>query len=372
MPTNKDQFKRIREIDKLLADTSQNYTTEKISKHLEGKGIHVNIKTIQNDINAIEREHGKTIIRNRDWNGRLSRGLVRYDDDTEPIFFELISNDEEEILKGALSCLGQFEGLENFQWMEKFRKKLDIKENVVKTPYIVFDKGQGLMKYKKGKKGLEEEVPKNLLGNLFTAIARKKVIRFRYTPVYRTSSKDVTVYPYQLRQHNCRWFLIATPYEDPYKPVIYNYPLDRMDGTFEYVENLDYIELATDLEERFSEILGVTLLEDKACEEIVFAVDKPELPYVQTKPIHNSQDELLESAQKEYRKMFPKLKDHTFFSITCRENPELTKAFMSFYPSIIVISPESLRAEMMEKAKDGMEAYSNICESILPEPDEVE
>ena len=56
------------------------------------------------------------------------RHIIRYKDQTQSIFSKQISDDEKHLLSEALSTLGQFSGLNNFDWLEsEFFKLLYLK-----------------------------------------------------------------------------------------------------------------------------------------------------------------------------------------------------------------------------------------------------
>ena len=206
-------------------------------------------------------------------------------------------------------------------------------------PLISFSKNEGL------------QIPDTLLGRLFSAISRKSVIRITYT-VFGKQPKEYTVYPYQLKQFNDRWFLLCTPIADefyPYDPeFIATFPLDRIASDFEYVEEIPYKETPVDLKDRFDEIIGVTLRKDVPIEEIYFAVHKDSLPYIQTKFIHTSQIQLEGEWEDAFRYRYPRLTDWTFFSIECRPNTELYARFASYGKNIMLIEPAYMRNHLEE------------------------
>lgn len=346
MPVNKDALKRFRVIDRLLSDPNHDYTTEDIFRAVKREGCEVSIRMIQKDIRAIDEEFGKEMERNRG-----GRGTVRYRDQSEPIFYKELTSDEEEVLREVLSSLGQFDGLDNFTWLDLLKKKLQFHARPNQTPLISFSKNEGL------------QIPHNLLGRLFTAISRKKVIRISYT-VFGGRTKEHTVYPYQLKQFNDRWFLLCTPLaneEFAYNPeFIATFALDRIDEKFDYVEEEAYVETPVDLSERFDEIIGVTLRKDADIEEVVFAVKPGSLPYVQTKYLHSTQIQIDGDWEKDLRAKYPGLSDCTFFSLECRPNYELYSRFASFSDQIILLEPTCMRDEMKKRMEEATRNYEQL------------
>ena len=350
MPVNKDAMARYRIIDRMLADPHKNYTTREIEAAVSRECPKVTTRMIQKDIKALEEPpFNKKMLR-----GAGGRGTVRYEDQSTPLFFQELTKDEEDILREALGSLGQFEGLENFRWLENLRRRLDMTSPRKERPVISFPKNDIL------------QIPDNLLGQLYSAISRRKVIRFGYRrfddPGKAYSS--VTVYPYQLRQYNGRWFLICNPVGNrqyPFDPeLLYNYALDRMDGKVDYVESLPYIDTPVDIDARFGEVVGVTIRKDVAPCDIFFAVKPAAVDYIRTKYIHSSQDEVNAETEREFVRKYPALKDCRFFSIYCRPNTELFALFSSYGDNLIVLEPTDVRQSMQQIYIKAIGNYSSI------------
>ena len=210
------------------------------------------------------------------------------------------------------------------------------------------------------------QIPANLLGQLYSAIARKKVIRFGYRR-FQDKGKpfsQVTVYPYQLRQYNNRWFLLCNPVGNadyPFNPEqIFNYALDRMDGKVEYIEDMDYIDTSVDIDARFDEIIGVTYRKDVEMRDIYFAVKPESVNYIRTKYIHPSQDEVNPETEREFIRKYPSLSDCKFFVISCRPNVELYALFASYGASVVILEPTEIRDEILGRFREAVENYSNL------------
>ena len=349
MPVNKDAMARYRIIDRMLADPHKDYTTKDIEKAVARECPKVTTRMIQKDIKALEEApFDKKMLR-----GMGGRGTVRYEDQSTPLFYQELTSDEEDILREALGSLGQFEGLENFKWLENLKKRLDIPGGKKERPIISFARNDIL------------QIPENLLGYLYSAISRRKVIQFGYRRFQNVGQpySSVTVYPYQLRQYNNRWFLLCNPIgneEHPFEPEsIYTYALDRMDGKVEYVEDLPFIDTPVDIDARFNEIIGVTYQNVKQ-EDIYFAVKPEAVGYVLTKYLHPSQDELNPEAEKEYKSKYPSLKDCKFFVINCRPNVELYALFASYRDTVIIVDPVEVRATMKGLLQYTLKNYDEL------------
>ena len=346
MPVNKDALKRYRIIDRLLADPNRDYTTEDIRTIVNYDCPKVSLRMIQKDIKALEEEFGKEMLRNA---GR--RGTVRYVDQSEPLFYQELTWEEEEILREVLRSLGQFDGLDNFTWLDLLKKKLELNDDQNQLPFISFSKNEGL------------QVPGSLLGRLFIAISRKQVIRVKYTP-FGKKQREIDIHPYQLKQFNDRWFLLGCPLETnefQFNPkFILTLALDRIDESFDYLEDKQYFPPIVDLKSRFDEIIGVTLNQSCELEDIYFAVHPISLDYVRTKWLHPTQIELDSETQKYFREKYPSLSDYVFFSIECRENHELYSRFASYSNSLVLIEPLYMRDNMIKLISETYSSYRNL------------
>lgn len=349
MPVNKDALRRYRVIDRILADPNHDYTTKEIlarvNRECDGEKK-VELRMIQKDIKALEEEFGKKMVRNS-----AGRGTVRYEDQSEPLFYQELTYEEEEILREVLRSLGQFEGLDNFTWLDLLKKKLELNEELPQMPYISFSKNEGL------------QVPGSLLGRLFMAITRKMVIELEYQP-FGKPSFSIKVHPYQLKQYNDRWFLLCCPLETkeyPFKQdFILTLALDRMREDFMYVDDEMFVECSIDLKSRFDEIIGVTLKQENEVEDIYFAVDNKSLDYIRTKWLHTTQIEFDEQTQLELRRKYPALEHMTFFSIACRENQELYSKFASYIPNVVVVEPIYIRNKVYDNLKKAISSYEHL------------
>lgn len=95
----------------------------------------------------------------------------------------------------------------------------------------------------------------NLLGLLFNTISNKVVIELSYHTFSDFAVKSIVFHPYLLKQYNNRWFLLGAADVDK---AILTFALDRIDG-INSIPEMKYYPCTVDLEERFEDIIGVTL-----------------------------------------------------------------------------------------------------------------
>ena len=188
----------------------------------------------------------------------------------------------------------------------------------------------------------------NLLGTLFDNISNEVVIRLSYHTFSDATIRSIDFHPYLLKQYNDRWFLIGAADIDK---KILNFALDRIDKV-EPLPEKKYAECPEDFYERFEDIVGVTLYDDRPVEHIIFWVSDLSKDYVSTKPIHESQIQYQGSEEFKLRNQYTNLQGGAFFSIACIRNYELIRDLCSFGKELLVLSSDG-------NIQD--EIYNRIC-----------
>ena len=354
MPANKNAETRYKILDKLLARRYANYTMEDLRRLvneelLEIKGEKdfkpVSIRSIQYDLSYIQGEPFMADIEKYPFDDvslnnpdkTVKKTCYRYRDRSFSIYQQKMKDDEKQILGEAMKLLGQFDGLPNLEGLEKLRAGLNIKSD---RQIISFTKNP-----------LENS---NLLGELFTAISEKQVIEIHYhTFAAPKEDRHTVLIPYLLREYNRRWYLIAAA-EDTGK--ILNFALDRIDRIVP-IPGHRYVEYRGDLNERFEDIVGVSLYDDRPVQTILFWVSDHSKDYVATKPIHESQKHYRGDKEAEMRRQYPTLEGGAFFTIDCIENYELIRELTSFGADLVVLSPEEVRRSVIQRIEEFYQAY---------------
>ena len=355
MPANKNAVTRYFILDRLLANRYGNYTTEDLRQRVSEKlsemydePVSVSLRTILYDLDYLENGPFKADIEHYAFvdqspnspDKNITKNCHRYKDRTFTIFQQKLTDEEKQLLGEAFTLLGQFDGLPNLEGLERLRESLKVKTN---RQIVSFTKNP-----------LEG---KNLLGELFTAISQKHVVKIHFhkfdTPeVERT----VVLHPYLLKEYNRRWYLVGAA-EDTGK--ILNFALDRMDR-IELPPDHRYIEYKGDLNERFEDIIGVTLNEGYELQTIVFWVSDRSCEYVKTKPLHESQHDIKGEREVALREKFPMLEGGRFYYIECIENYELLRELTSFGEDLIVLSPEDIKRKVIGKVKGMCNKYDML------------
>ena len=337
----KNAIMRYKILDSLLSNRNRYYSIsallEKVNEALELDGMEpVSRRCIEKDLNTLECAPYEAAIERVWYHGKK---CIRYAEEGFSIFTKKLTEEEENLLSEVLNTIGQFDGLDTFEWLDSLKKRLDIKEH---RRIIQFDSNP----YFEGR---------NLIGSLFTAISNKQVLALKYHTFKDPQVKEVVVYPYLLKEYNNRWFLIVGV-EDG---TILNFALDRIDD-FKPMPHIDYIEPDEELESRFDDIVGVTLFKDKPTEDILLWLNEEGYQYVKTKPLHGSQRDVKGEEDKAVRERYPALQGGRFFRLQCILNYELEQLLMSKMDQLVVLEPATLKDSLINRIKKMDSLYSSI------------
>lgn len=367
MPTNKNAVIRYMYLDDLLSDRHHEYTcrnlVEKVNDKMTKAGygsiwsgdpddyasakrlIQLDLEALQEDPFNMEIDSSKKIG---------TAPIYRYADPTKTLFTQQISDDEKLLLLEVLNTLGKFSGLDNFKWLEDLRERLRDKRsfgnaNPLTGISINNAETKAIMSF--------EENPylhnKDYLPQLFSYIARRQTIIVPYKKFHDLETEHYTVFPYMLKQYATRWYLLCTPAKSEqydYKPdLILSLPIDRFEGEVTACGDIPFIECAVNLEEMFEEIIGITYKEKNPVEKIIIAVRNDAFPYIDTKPLHETQTKCTDPQYQidGYKTIF----------IKCRDNHELISKLCSYGDDLIVLAPEGIRNEIVEILKKQWKSY---------------
>lgn len=347
---------RYKILDDLLGDRYHCYSlddlTDEVSNRLaeiysDSNGVVR--RTIEKDINYIEYE-GPFLAEierysapyyNKERGRDAIKKCLRYAKPGFSIFKKDMCEDERYLLYEALSILGQFDGIPNLEALENLRKGLGVKES--EKQIISFTKNP-----------LENST---LLGELFMAISHKQVIELHYHKFSAMEEElKENLHPYLLKEYNRRWYLIAASERDD---KLLNFALDRVTNVVPLPTH-EYKEYDGDINERFEDIIGVTLYDESPLHTILFWVSDNSKDYVATKPIHESQKNVTGSQEEEIRKAYPILEGGRFFSIECKENYELIRELSSFGKDLIVVRPSDIQDKIWERIHNMNEDYLTL------------
>lgn len=337
----KNAIVRYKILDSLLSNRSRYYTTavltDKVNEKLEEMGLGtVSRRCIEKDINALQLAPYEAEVERYVKDGAR---CIRYADPSFSIFTKKLSDQEENLLSEVFNTLGQFDGLDNFEWLDGLKNRLEIKEH----PRIIqFDNNPYLKN-------------RNILGSLFEVIANKMVINLKYQPFRIEQVYEYIAHPYRLKEYASRWYLILWDEKWGFR----NLPIDRI-VSFEPLPDIPYVEPKIDLDAMYEDIVGITIYQDRPVEKILFWVSDSGIPYIESKPFHGSQTRIKGESEEKLRAKYPFLKEGGFFKLECKLNYEITSLLMSKMEQIVVLGPKELSNDIIRRVKQMASQYENF------------
>lgn len=190
--------------------------------------------------------------------------------------------------------------------------------------------------------------PHDMLEPLLKAIIQHQTMNIIYEIPGR-GKREWTVFPQFLKQYNQRWYLIATKHRDKVEGKLYNLALDRI-LKMEANQHIPYKECGVDFSDYFEDVVGVTKPDGAEPIEVKLRIDRGEYPYIDSKPIHASQEELFESDGD---------KDYVYVSLYIYDNYELRSKILSYGSKVTVMEPKSLRDKLAHDLKKSLENYQD-------------
>ncbi|MBQ4211134.1 MAG: WYL domain-containing protein, partial [Prevotella sp.] len=160
----------------------------------------------------------------------------------------------------------------------------------------------------------------------------------------------ITFHPQFLKEYNGRWFVFGEADREPFHA--YNVPLDRIVGEVITVKDAEYIPAPKGYYQQFfKNIIGVTHEKGAKVEEVIIRT-KTEYQHglLLTKPLHHSQKETLPFGEHDGQ-LYGEV------MLTIEPNRELRGRILLYGNYLEVISPLSLRMQVIEILKKQMEQY---------------
>lgn len=359
----------------MLSDRYNKYTCEELLKKVNERLELAGYPTIGGDQSDYDRyiKSGKRVIQldiqalqESPFNMEIDSSeklygspVYRYADQTQSLFSKPLSDDEKRLLQEVLNTLGQFAGLDSFEWLHDLQEKLNDRKSFGRSE---FDEDNTDNRKIISFSSNDYLAGKDYLGTLFTLIAHKKVVDVDYAP-FGEDVRTIRLYPYLLKQYNDRWYLIGTPpANDKYeyrKNFFLNLALDRI-AAVHPVEGVTFIEADEDLEERFEDIIGPSYYEKESLTPIIIAVSNNYLGYVDTKPLHGSQVKFADEEQVRLHKKYPSFEDYTFYGLNLKPNRELYNTIYRNGDRILLVSPRDIRSRMVKELENSLDLLKSV------------
>lgn len=177
---------------------------------------------------------------------------------------------------------------------------------------------------------------------LLKAIVSRRIVSMRYQSYHRDKAKAYIVEPYCIAERNNRWYFIGY---DLRGEMIRTFGLDRIQENSLVIKKSKFDNFrGFDFERRFEFVVGIETADEKP-EEISFWADKKQSKYLESLPIHHSQERLKEED------------DGWVFQIKVIPNLELEMEFLKLGEKVKVLKPKSFKKQIKNRLKKALEQY---------------
>ncbi|WP_299060118.1 WYL domain-containing protein [uncultured Polaribacter sp.] len=251
----------------------------------------------------------------------------RYSDLNFSINNQPINESEATQLKEALMTLNRFKGMPQFEWVNDLSTRLESSFGLLTSdePVIGFENNPYVS-------GLE------YISVLYRAIIYKTPLKIISKSFTKNTEEEYELHPYYLKQYNNRWFVFGYNVSEG---IVFKKALDRIESIKEL--KTEFINSGINFEEYFEDAIGVTVKDNQKPQKVKIRVSKDLWPYVQTKPIHESQS----SGNKENLKTLEK----GYLDITLQVvlNYELESKILERGEGFEVLEPLELRNKIAKR-----------------------
>lgn len=332
MAVNKLALVRYKILDQCFRDTKKQYTLDALVSEVsnalfEMEGIQggVGKRTVQADIQFMrDSKFG--------YDAPIQVVKKKYYSYSNPSFSisnSPISESELIKLKNVLSTIKQINGIGLLDELKTAALRLENSFEDKQTDIIQFESSPSAH-------GTE------WLPVLFNAIRNQSTLMIRYHSFKRNEPLNVIVSPYLMKEHRNRWFLFC---KEQHSNNLENRALDRIKSIHE-IPSIPFEPYeGVPISRLLDEVIGVTIDRKQRAQNVVFSVDLKMSPYIESKPLHHSQELIATYAS------------HKTFRIRVQLNFELEKELLSLGESIKVLKPTTLVRRIERRLKLATQQY---------------
>ncbi|WP_375447824.1 helix-turn-helix transcriptional regulator [uncultured Fibrella sp.] len=336
MPANRNALVRYKTLDACLRNRQRTWTLddliERVSEALyEYEGIDKGIsrRTVQADLQMMRSDKlgyfAPILV--------VDKKYYTYEDPAYSITNIPLSDGDLARMNEAVDVLKQFRGFSHFAALNEVVQKLEdhVYSTAQKsTPVIDFEKNDNL-------KGL------HWLDALYQAVIQKQAVQLEYQSFSARAPQTFTFHVWWLKEFKNRWFAVGL--RDG-KGMLTNLALDRMlavsiNATVDYVPNQ-----TIDPDLYYRHVIGVTVSESMRPMLVKLFVTSRHAPYVETKPLHHSQQVLERTGA------------GIVIQLLVQHNFELEKEILGFGEGMQVLEPTRLRYIIQKRLRAGLDAYT--------------
>lgn len=219
------------------------------------------------------------------------------------------------------------------EWMhvfEIFNTAKVINETLIKSSsnidFIDFDRGN-------------QRIDDGVLGNILTAVADRKEIKFSHHSFWKKQSSSIVLQPHLLKQYQNRWYVFGCFPGGEFRI----FGLERIHDL--EVRSKTFKVSMKKPKDAFDNVVGIVYsLSD--VETVVLSYDAHQGQYIKTQPIHYSQKVLIDD-ENEFR-----------IQLRVKPNYELEEQILKQGERVVVLEPEWLRKSIIKRMKAAIQKYS--------------
>lgn len=330
MPIVKNVFARHKILDRCFRDRRRKYYIDDLLEIVNRDisyyyGTEISERTLRSDIQYMMDSKGYSapIVKRMDGH----RAYYYYGDTDFSILKLPMSPKEMAQLSDTIQMLSRFKGLPDCSWIEEVLVRFEetFHLNDIPNGVVCFSQNPDL-------KGMKWFTP------LYDAIIKKIVIKISYAR-FRGKFYIREIHPYQLRQYNNRWFLVGMEPNMIQKLPVVVIPIDRIQD-IKFAEEVVFQEhLGVDLDDYFSQVVGVSVHIGASKENVVIKADYPAAGYIETKPLHNSQT------------IVEKTDSYIVFELNLILNYEFETQLLGYLDECTIIKPDKLRRKIIARVE---------------------
>ncbi|CCH54114.1 hypothetical protein BN8_03258 [Fibrisoma limi BUZ 3] len=345
MPANRNALIRYRAIDTCLTNRYRKWTLddliEKVSEALyEYEGIVKGIsrRTIQADIQMMRSDklgYNAPIV-------VIGKKYYAYEDPGYSITQIPLTGQDLGRMSAAVEVLRQFKGFSHFEQLNEVVQKLEAHVYSAATnnqSVIDFEKNENL-------KGLV------YLDMLYQAVVQQKPVKIMYQAFQARNPSQFCFQIWWLKEYKNRWFAVGVR-EKQFEVV--NLALDRMQAV-QLADEVTYRpNPGIDPDVFYRDVIGVTVSTTmRACRVLIW-VALEQAPYVETKPLHASQQ------------VVERRDDGVVIELKVQLNFELEREVLGFGDGMVVLAPARLRHRLEQRLAAATMRYEASQALTVPE-----
>ncbi|RRB07190.1 helix-turn-helix transcriptional regulator [Larkinella rosea] len=337
MPANRNALLRYKTLDACLRNRQRLWTLdqliETVSEALyeyEGMDKGISRRTIQADLQMMRSDKlgyfAPIVV--------VEKKYYTYEDPTYSITNIPLTDSDLQRMNEAVEVLKQFRGFSHFTSLNEVVQKLEdhVYSTVQKSaPVIDFEKNEAL-------KGL------HFLEEIYQAVIQKKALSIEYQSFSARAPQLIIFHVWWLKEFKNRWFAAGIR-DGEEKYGLMHLALDRMIA-IETAPAIDYfVNQSINPSLFYRDVIGVSVSENLRPIRVKLFVPRPQAPYVETKPLHHSQQVVERTAE------------GIIIQLLVQHNYELEKEILGFGEGMIVLEPERLRTAIRQRLQAGLDAY---------------